>query len=84
MESSVQHTEQNSILIFSPQNVRDIVTSIERKIDRREVGTVILTTSGARTFCARCWSRPHRCFPFRTMKCRRASKSFNGNDLRPR
>lgn len=50
IESSVQHSEQNSILILSPQAVREIVSSIERKMDRREVGTVILTSSAARHF----------------------------------
>ncbi len=50
IESAVQHTEQNSILVLSPQVVRDIVTRIERKLEKREVPTVIVTASGARYF----------------------------------
>lgn len=50
IESAVQHTEQNSILVLSPQSVREIVTRIERKLDRREVPTAVLTSSGARYF----------------------------------
>ncbi len=50
VETSVQHTEQNSILMLPPQKVRDIVTRIERKIESREVPVAVLTTSGARSF----------------------------------
>jgi flagellar biosynthesis protein FlhA len=50
IESAVQHTEQNSILVLSPQIAKDIVTRVERKLDRREVPAVILTSSGARYF----------------------------------
>ncbi len=50
IESAVQHTEQNSILVLSPQAARDIVTRVERKLDRREVPTAVLTSSGARYF----------------------------------
>ncbi len=50
VEGAVQHTEQNSILALSPQIVREIVTRIERKLDRREVPIAILTSSGARYF----------------------------------
>ena len=50
IEGSVQHTEQNSLLVLSPQAVREIVTRIERMVERREVPTVIVTTSGARYF----------------------------------
>src|SRR5579884_2288127 len=50
IESSVQHGEQNSIVTLAPQKVRDIVTRIENKLDRREIPTVIVTTSGARHF----------------------------------
>ncbi len=50
VESSVQHTEQNSILMLPPQKVREIVTRIERKIESREVPIAVLTTSGARSF----------------------------------
>jgi flagellar biosynthesis protein FlhA len=50
VEPAVQHTEQNSILVLSPQAIRDLVTRMERKLDRREVPTAVLTSSGARFF----------------------------------
>lgn len=50
VETTVQHTEQNSILMLAPQKVRDIVTRIEKKIENREVPVAVLTTSGARYF----------------------------------
>jgi flagellar biosynthesis protein FlhA len=50
VESAVQHTEQNSILVLSPQAVRDTTSRIERKLERREVPTVVVTSSGARYF----------------------------------
>jgi flagellar biosynthesis protein FlhA len=50
VESAVQHTEQNSILVLSPQAVRDTTNRIERKLERREVPTIVVTSSGARYF----------------------------------
>jgi flagellar biosynthesis protein FlhA len=50
IESAVQHSEQNSILALAPQVVREILTRLERKIERREVPVVIVTSSGARYF----------------------------------
>ncbi len=50
MESAVQHSEQNSILVLSPQTVRDVVTRFERKLDNREVPTLVMASSGARYF----------------------------------
>ncbi|MBV8553626.1 MAG: flagellar biosynthesis protein FlhA [Acidobacteriaceae bacterium] len=50
IESGVQHSEQGSVLVLAPQVVREIVTRIERKLDRREIATVVLTSSGARFF----------------------------------
>ncbi len=50
MEAAVQHTEQNSILVLSPQVTRDMVSRVERKIENREGRAVILTSSGARHF----------------------------------
>ena len=50
VESAVQHSEQNSILVLAPQGVREIAGRIERKLERREVATVILVSSGARYF----------------------------------
>ncbi len=50
IESAVQHTDQNSILVLSPQVVREIVTRIERKLGKRESPTLLVTSSGARFF----------------------------------
>jgi flagellar biosynthesis protein FlhA len=50
IESAVQHTDHNSILVLAPQVVREIVSHIERKLERREVPVVIVTSSGARYF----------------------------------
>jgi flagellar biosynthesis protein FlhA len=50
IEGAVQHTEQNSLLVLSPQVVREIVTRLERALERREVATVLLASSGARYF----------------------------------
>jgi flagellar biosynthesis protein FlhA len=50
IESAVQHSEMNSVLVLAPQNVRDIVARIEKKLERREVPTVLMTSSGARYF----------------------------------
>ena len=50
IESAVQHSEQNSILALAPQVGREILTRLERKVERREVPVVIVTSSGARYF----------------------------------
>ena len=50
IESAVQHTEANSLCMLPPQIVREIVSRMERKIERREVPTVVLTSVGARYF----------------------------------
>jgi len=50
IESAVQHSEQNSILALAPQVAREILTRLERKIERREVPVVIVTSSGGRYF----------------------------------
>lgn len=50
IEAGVQHTDQNSILVLSPQNVREVVTRIERKLDKRETPTVLLAGSTVRYF----------------------------------
>jgi flagellar biosynthesis protein FlhA len=50
IESAVQHSEQNSILALAPQVVREILTRLERKVERREMPVVIVTSSGARYF----------------------------------
>ena len=50
IESAVQHTEQNSILVLGPQIVKEVVSRVERKLDKRETPTVIITSSAARFF----------------------------------
>ncbi|MGH9623772.1 MAG: flagellar biosynthesis protein FlhA [Bryobacteraceae bacterium] len=50
IESAVQHTDHNSILMLAPQTVREIVSQFERKVERREVPVVVVTSSGARYF----------------------------------
>ncbi len=50
VESAVQHTEANSLCMLSPQVSREIVTRLERKLERREVPVVVLTSVGARYF----------------------------------
>lgn len=50
VEGAVQHTDQNSILVLSPQAVREFVNRIERKLDRRETPTVLITASASRFF----------------------------------
>jgi flagellar biosynthesis protein FlhA len=50
IESAVQHSEMNSVLVLAPQTVREIVSRIEKKIERKEVPTVLVTSSGARYF----------------------------------
>jgi flagellar biosynthesis protein FlhA len=50
IETAIQHSEQNSVLILSPQAVREIGARIERKIDNREIPVVLLTGSTTRYF----------------------------------
>jgi flagellar biosynthesis protein FlhA len=50
IESSVQHSEQNSILTLSPQTIRDITTRIERKLDKPEMQASVIVSAGARPF----------------------------------
>ncbi len=50
IQALVQHSEQNSILALAPQVAREVLTRLERKIERREVPVVIVTSSGARYF----------------------------------
>jgi flagellar biosynthesis protein FlhA len=50
IESAVEHGEQNSILAMAPQQVREVLQRIEQKIEKPEVPTVLITSSGARHF----------------------------------
>jgi flagellar biosynthesis protein FlhA len=50
IESAVQHSENNSVLVLAPQIVREVVARVEKKLERKEVPTVLLTSSGARYF----------------------------------
>jgi flagellar biosynthesis protein FlhA len=50
IEMAVQHSEQNSVLVLAPASIRELAERIERKLERREVPTVVLASSGARYF----------------------------------
>ncbi len=50
IESAVQHSEQNSVLVLSPQVVHEVVSRLERTLERREVPTVVMVSSGGRYF----------------------------------
>ncbi len=50
IESAVQHTESNSICVMAPHLCREIVGRLERKLERREVPVVVITSVGARYF----------------------------------
>jgi len=50
IESAVQHSKQNSVLVLTPQLVHEIVGRLERTLERREVPTVVMVSSGARYF----------------------------------
>ncbi|HEY6990916.1 MAG TPA: flagellar biosynthesis protein FlhA [Bryobacteraceae bacterium] len=50
IESAVQHSEQNSVMVLAPQLVHEIAARLERVLERREVPTVVMTSSGARYF----------------------------------
>jgi flagellar biosynthesis protein FlhA len=50
LESAVEHSEQNSILAMAPQQVREILQRIEQRIEKPEVPTVVIASSGARHF----------------------------------
>ena len=50
IESAVQHSEQNSVLVLSPQVVHEVVSRLERGLERREVATVVVVSSGGRYF----------------------------------
>ena len=50
IESAVQHSENNSVLVLAPQTIREVVSRIEKKLEKREVATVLVTSSGARYF----------------------------------
>jgi len=49
IESSVEHSEMNSILTMAPEAIRDILARIGKKIDSFE-SAVIITSAGARHF----------------------------------
>jgi flagellar biosynthesis component FlhA len=50
IESSVQHTEQNSVITLSPQAARDIAMRLERKLNKPEMQAAVLVSAGARPF----------------------------------
>ncbi len=50
IESSVQHSEQNSVVTLSPQAAREIATRLERKLKKPEMQAAVLVSAGARPF----------------------------------
>jgi flagellar biosynthesis protein FlhA len=50
IETSVQHTEQNSVMALSPQMAREISMRLERKFDKPEMHAAVLVSAGARPF----------------------------------
>lgn len=50
IESTVEHTELNSVAAVSPQNARDLVLKIQRQIERPEAASVIIAGAGCRFF----------------------------------
>jgi flagellar biosynthesis protein FlhA len=50
VEASVQHGEHNSVLTLAPNTIREVLTRIASKVDRRETQVSVITSSGARPF----------------------------------
>jgi flagellar biosynthesis protein FlhA len=50
IESAVEHGEHNSAFSLSPQMIRDLIDRFRRQLDRPEMTTVAITSSGARYF----------------------------------
>jgi flagellar biosynthesis protein FlhA len=72
IESAVQHSEQNSVLVLAPQVVHEVVSRLERTLERREVATVVVVSSGGRYFLRQMLeSSLPNVFPISITKCRR-------------
>jgi len=50
VETSVEHGEQNSHLAMAPQNIRDLLQRITRKVGTPETPVVMIASSGIRYF----------------------------------
>jgi flagellar biosynthesis protein FlhA len=50
LESKVEHTDQNSHLTVSPETIRDVITRIERTVQKPEGPIVVLVSSSVRYF----------------------------------
>lgn len=50
VEGAVQHGEGNSVLTLSPQSIREILTRLSNKIDKREMPVCVVSSSGSRFF----------------------------------
>jgi flagellar biosynthesis protein FlhA len=50
VESTVQHSEANSVAAVSPQVVRELIAAIQRKIERPEIPVVVIASAGSRFF----------------------------------
>ncbi len=49
IESSVEHSELNSLLTMAPEGIRDVVSRLGRKIEKAE-SAVVISSAGARHF----------------------------------
>jgi len=50
VESSIEHSEHNSVLGLAPQAARDFVARITRKLERPDASAVLIVNSGVRYF----------------------------------
>jgi flagellar biosynthesis protein FlhA len=50
VESTVQHSENNSVAAMSPQTAKDIMAAIQRKIDKPEMPVAVICSAGSRHF----------------------------------
>jgi flagellar biosynthesis protein FlhA len=49
IESAVEHTEMNSVLTMPPENIRDVLSRLGKKIEKFE-SAVVIASAGARHF----------------------------------
>lgn len=50
IESTIEHTELNSVAALPPQSARELVLKIQKQIERPEVSSVIIAGAGCRFF----------------------------------
>jgi flagellar biosynthesis protein FlhA len=50
VESAVEHSELNSVAAVSPQVARDLVSKIQRCVERPEIPVCVVASAGSRFF----------------------------------